>query len=109
MLRAERPVASRSGARSQHLARTAGIAGLLIPAGTWRGVQMSKEAADHHIKAAEHHEHAAHHHREAGKSHEAGAHEKAAHHAHTAQGHHEHASHHAREAAKVHVEAHGHK
>jgi hypothetical protein len=70
---------------------------------------MSKEAAEHHIKAAEHHEHAAKHHREAARHHEAGDHEAAAHHAHSAQGHLHHATHHAAEAAKLHVEHHGHK
>ena len=31
---------------------------------------MSKQAAEHHVKAAEHHEHAAHHATEAAKAHD---------------------------------------
>ena len=61
---------------------------------------MSKESAEHHLKAAEHHEHAARHHREAARHYAAGNYEKAAHHAHVAHGHDVHADYHAEEAAK---------
>lgn len=71
------------------------------------GTLMSKEIADHHLKAAEHHEHSARHHRAAAEHHANGDHEKAGHHAHVAQGHQNHAMHHATEASKQHANDHG--
>jgi hypothetical protein len=75
----------------------------------WKGLDMSKQAAEHHKQAAEHLEQAAKQHLQAAKQHVEGGFEKAAHHAQLAHAHHVEAMEHARNAAKEHLKAHGKK